>query len=214
MAILLGTILSLVTYLYRTSKPALRVMGFDSTEPGRRFVVRESAAAPIAECPQLKLVRMEGEVYFGAVPFVDDQLRDLRAARDAPKHLLVMAKSMNFIDLSAADMWRNEMRTRRSAGGDLYFHRPRAPVMQLWQKLGFIAELGVDHIFPAKRTAIETIFQRLDRNICAHCTVRAFEECRTLPWPVAPFIPQGSTAPPEASLAPAVSLPGALASEA
>ncbi len=214
MAILLGTILSLVTYLYRTSKPALRVMGFDSTEPGRRFVVRESVAAPFAECPQLKLARMEGEVYFGAVPWVDDQLRDLRAARDAPKHLLIMAKSMNFIDLSAADMWRNEMRTRRGAGGDLYFHRPRAPVMQLWQKLGFIAELGVDHIFPAKRTAIETIFQRLDRNICAHCTVRAFEECQALPWPVAPFIPQGSTAPPEASPPPAVSLPGALASEA
>ena len=197
MAILLGTILSLVTYLYRTSKPALRIMGFDSTEPARPFVVRANAAAPLAECPQLKMVRMEGEVYFGAVPWVDDQLRDLRTPRDAPRHLLVMAKSMNFIDLSAADLWRHELQTRRQAGGDLYFHRPRAPVMQLWQKLGFIDELGVDHIFPAKRVAIATIFQKLDRGICAHCTVRVFEECQALPLPVAPFIPEGSAPLPE-----------------
>jgi sulfate permease, SulP family len=209
MAILLGTILSLVTYLYRTSKPAMRVMGFDSTAAARNFVVRADAAAPLPECPQLKLLRMEGEVYFGAVPFVEEQLRDQRAPAGAPKHLLVMAKSMNFIDLAAADMWRNELRVRRKTGGDLYFHRPRAPVMQLWQRVGFLDELGVDHIFPAKRTAIETIFTRLDRGICAHCTARIFEECQALPQPVPPFVPEG-TQPGEA---PATAAPAAVAQE-
>ncbi len=197
MAILLGTILSLVVYLYRTSKPAVRVMGFDSTDPGRSLVVRADAKAPLGECPQLKMIRMEGEVYFGAVPWVDDQLRDLRAPRNSPKHLLVMAKSMNFIDVPAADMWRNEFHVRRDNGGDLYFHRPRAPVMQQWHKLGFIKELGVDHIFPDKGVAIATIFERLDRGICAHCTVRVFAECHTLPLPVPPYIPAGSVPRPE-----------------
>ncbi|MGH8797608.1 MAG: SulP family inorganic anion transporter, partial [Caldimonas sp.] len=79
MAILLGTILSLLTFLYRTSKPSMRVMGFDSTEPTRPFVVRADVPVPLPECPQLKMVRMEGEVYFGAVSHVGDQLRDLRA---------------------------------------------------------------------------------------------------------------------------------------
>ncbi|MES3012903.1 MAG: SulP family inorganic anion transporter, partial [Pseudomonadota bacterium] len=104
MAILLGTILSLVTYLYRTSRPFMRVMGFDSTEHERPFVVRTDVPAPLPECPQLKMIRMEGEVYFGAVPYVADQLRDLRA--EPAKHLLVMAKSMNFIDVPAAELWR------------------------------------------------------------------------------------------------------------
>jgi len=111
----------------------------------------------------------------------------LRTPTDRAKHLLVMAKSMNFIDLAAAEMWRNEMRTRRTAGGDLYFHRPRAPVLELWQKVGFLGELGTDHVFPAKHVAIATIFERLDRGICAHCTVRVFAECKTLPPPVAPL---------------------------
>jgi len=186
-AILLGTILSLLSYLYRTSKPSLKVMGFDTDTPGRPFVVRAEVAAPLGECPQLKLVRMEGEVYFGAVAHVEEQLHDLRAPLAAPKHLLVMSKSMNFIDLAAAEMWKKELRSRRTIGGDLYFHRPRAPVLELWQRIGFLSELGTDHVFPAKRIAIATIFDRLDRGICAHCTVRVFEECKTLPPPVAPI---------------------------
>ncbi len=184
MAILLGTILSLLVYVYRTSTPSMRVMGFDSTEPTRPFVVRADVKEPLPECPQVKMVRMEGAVYFGAVPYVAEQLRDLRAPQDSPKHLLVMAKSMNFIDLSAAELWASELTARRTAGGDLYFHRPRAPVLELWQRFGFMRELGPDHIFPAKRIAIKTIFDRLDRDICATCTIRVFEECASLPPPI------------------------------
>ena len=183
MAILLGTILSLVVYLHRTSRPYVRVMGFDSTAPERPFVVRADVAAPLAECPQLKMIRMEGEVYFGAVPHVVDRLRELRAEPDSPRHLLVMAKSMNFIDLPAAQMWQAELSKRRADGGDLYFHRPRPPVIDLWRRLNFIDELGADHIFPTKRAAIHTVFARLDRAVCATCTVRVFEECHDLPPP-------------------------------
>lgn len=186
MAIVLGTILSLVTYLYRTSRPHMRVMGFDivaenGANSDRPFVVRPDTPGALPECPQLKMIRMEGEVYFGAVPYVADQLRDLRAAPVAAKHLLVMAKSMNFIDVSAAELWRNELRLRRAQGGDLYFHRPRPPVLELWQRLDFTSELGADHIFPTKRVAIATIFERLDRSICARCSVRVFDECQGLP---------------------------------
>jgi SulP family sulfate permease len=186
MAIVLGTILSLVTYLHRTSRPYMRVMGFDSAAPERPFVVRADVPAALPECPQLKMIRMEGEVYFGAVPHVADHLRELREPAGAAKHLLVMAKSMNFIDLPAAELWQAELAARRAMGGDLYFHRPRPPVLELWQRLGYTQTLGPDHIFPTKRIAIATIFQHLDRGICARCHVRVFEECGSLPPPLPP----------------------------
>ena len=190
MAILLGTILTLVVYQHRTSHPSIRVMGFDTAvEAGapssRHFVVRADVSAPLPECPQLKLIRMEGEVYFGAVPHVADNLRELRTSAAAPRHLLVMAKSMNFNDLAAAELWATEMALRRASGGDLYFHRPRQPVLDLWQHVGFTRELGADHIFPSKRVALRAIFDRLDRSICAHCSARVFEECQGLP----PLVP-------------------------
>ena len=78
MAILLGTLLSLMTFLYRTSKPAMRTMGFDTPGVDRQFVVLDNNPSALPECPQLKLLRMEGEVYFGATQRVADKLHALR----------------------------------------------------------------------------------------------------------------------------------------
>ena len=227
MAILLGTLLSLISFLYRTSRPAMRTMGFDSWGPERQFVVLDGtyngtreldedllpsrsgpqkwlrkaagAAAPswgsavreatsvgahyLPECPQLKLLRMEGEVYFGATQYVADTLHHLRHMPHPQKHLLVMGKSMNFIDLAGAELWAAELHARRAMGGDLYFHRPRPEVVQMWQTTGFTRVLGPEHQFADKRTAIATIFKKLDPQICQACTVRIFRECATVPQP-------------------------------
>jgi SulP family sulfate permease len=97
MAILIGTGLSLVAYLYQTSRPAIRTMGFDRTSPDRRFVVRDDTPGALPECPQLKLLRMEGEIYFGAATHVGEHLHALREydpGQPTPqKHLLVMTRT-------------------------------------------------------------------------------------------------------------------------
>ena len=190
-AILAGVMLSLVVYLYRTARPALRSMGFDSHRPDRHLVVIDAApdvvdlSPPLPECPQLKLLRMEGSVWFGAVAHVGDRLRALRqravASPEGQRHLLVMVKSMNTIDLAAADLWDDERIRRREAGGDLYFHRPRPQVVALWRRTGFLARLGEDHVFPDKRRAIASIVPTLDDAVCTRCTVRLFDECAMRP---------------------------------
>ena len=228
-AILLGMLLSLMSFLYRTSRPAMRTMGFDSRGPERQFVVIDDAPQPRAEpgprnqlcrpipppagavepaspghrrsapsggsepraagsvgaylpeCPQLKLLRMEGEVYFGATQHVADILHALRSQPVPQKHLLVMAKSMNFIDLAGAELWEAELAARRAIGGGLYFHRPRPEVVQMWHKTGFTDVLGPEHQFPDKYTAISHIFGKLDPEICLHCSARIFWECRSAP---------------------------------
>lgn len=197
MAILLGTLLSLMSFLYRTSKPAMRTMGFDGWGAERQFVVIDDVPHPppgaspqpelkaLPECPQLKLLRMEGEVYFGATQHVADTLHALRNAPHVQKHLLVMGKSMNFIDLSGAELWEAELNARRAIGGDLYFHRPRPEVIAMWQTTGFTRLLGPEHQFPDKRTAIATIFPKLDPQICRACTARIFWECKSVPPPEA-----------------------------
>jgi len=197
LAILFGTLLSLAAYLWRTARPAMRTMGFDTpaspgrpedadrsaqarrspNEAGRPFVIADDNPNALPECPQLKLLRMEGSVYFGATQHVSERLHELRAEAQPQKHLLVMAKSMNFIDVAGDELWRDELIARRRLGGDLYFHRPRPPVTELWQRSGFLDEMGRDHVFPDKRIAIATIVPRLDPGICARCTVKLFDEC-------------------------------------
>jgi len=181
MAVLLGTILSLVAYLYRTSRPAVRSLVPDADDPGRRFTPLDELHRPQPECPQLKLLRMEGAIYFGAVQYVTDRLHWLRTVDADQKHLLAMTKSMNFIDLAGAEMWESELAERRAAGGDLYFHRPRTQVLETWEQTGFTEKLGRDHIFPTKRQALHTIIARLSPEICAQCQARIFEECAGRP---------------------------------
>lgn len=189
-AVLAGVALSLVAYLYRSSRPALRSMGFDRQGAGRPFVVVDGAPeGALPECPQLKLLRMEGSIWFGAAEHVAAHLRALRAGPEPQRHLLVMGKSMNFIDLAGADLWDDERIRRRELGGDLYFHRPRPQVVETWQRTGFLNRLGADHVFPDKHTAIATIVPRLDPAVCARCTVRLFDECAERPGaPLSPSI--------------------------
>jgi SulP family sulfate permease len=178
LAILLGTVASLGSYLSRTSRPAMRSMGFDSMSHARRFVVIDDNPAALSECRHLKLLRMEGSLYFGATQHAADRLNALRSVPDGPKHLLVMAKSMNYIDLAGAELWQAEMETRRSMGGDLYFHRPRPQVIRLWEQIGFLDALGRDHIFSDKQSAISTILSRVGSNPCTDCGSRTFWECQ------------------------------------
>ena len=181
-AVLAGVAASLVVYLHRTAHPALRTMGFDRPPPQagapRPFVVLEPGAS---ECPQLKLLRMEGSVWFGAAAHVADALRALRDAPQPARHLLMMTKSMNFIDPAGAALWEDERVRRKAIGGDLYFHRPRPEVLSMWRQSGFIDKLGADHLFADKHSAIAAIVPRLEDAVCARCTARVFDECARQP---------------------------------
>lgn len=187
-AVLAGVAASLVVYVHRTAHPALRTMGFatpPSADAGalRPFVVL-SPGAP--ECPQLKLLRMEGPVWFGAEAHVAEALQALRDKPDAPRHLLVMGKSMNFIDPAGAALWERERVLRQAMGGGLYFHRPRPDVLATWQRSGFIERLGAEHLYADKRSAIAILVPRLDGAICAACRYRVFEECARQPGALPP----------------------------
>ncbi|MFM2343051.1 MAG: hypothetical protein RLZZ592_2704 [Pseudomonadota bacterium] len=180
-AILLGAGLSLLVYLYRSARPAMRLMGFDRSGPERRFIVRADTPAALPACPQLQLLRMEGSIYFGAASHVEEQLHALRrlpTPQDAPRHLLVMAKSMNSLDPAGAEVWERELRERRAMGGDLHFHRPRPQVVELWRRSGFLDRLGPGHLHADKRQALAVIHPTLDPAICAGCRVRVFWECQ------------------------------------
>jgi sulfate permease, SulP family len=199
-AVLAGVAASLVVYLYRTAHPALRTMGFArAPDPAvqRPFVVLQPGAP---ECPQLKLLRMEGPVWFGAEAHVADTLQALATQPEPQRHLLVMGKSMNFIDPAGAALWERERVRRKALGGDLYFHRPRPEVLHTWQVAGFVDRLGADHLFADKRSAIAHIVPLLDGAICARCPYRVFEECAQQPGGErAGALSAGPAAPPAQS---------------
>lgn len=177
-AILVGMLLSLLLYLNRTSQPAVRVLVPDNREPQRKFhLVR----ADEAECPQMKMVRIEGSIYFGAVNHVGEMLHDIAQRHPQQRHLLIMAKSINFVDIAGAELLAEEARRRRRQGGRLWFYSVRQSAEEMLRKPEYAEEFGADAFFASKHEAIEHIVGQFDTSICANCKVRIFEECRALP---------------------------------
>jgi len=182
-AILVGMLLSLILYLSRTSQPAVRVLVPNSHEPQRKFHLLHAGEA---ECPQMKIVRIEGSIYFGAVNHVGEQLHDIAAGQPQQRHLLLMAKSINFVDIAGAELLAEEARRRRQQGGRLWFYSVRQSAEEMLHKPEYFREFGADAFFASKRGAIEHIVGQFDTSICADCKARIFEECRRLPGSASP----------------------------
>jgi len=177
-AILIGVTLSLLVYLNRTSRPQMRAVAPDPRHSVRRF---GPVAQGIAECPQLKIMAVEGSIYFGAVDHVESHFETLRAVAREQKHLLVVARNINFLDIAGGEALAREARARRWIGGRLWLQGLRQPAEDLLRKSGFMAEVGEDAVFRDKREAIARIFDKLDPGICARCRARIFEECASRP---------------------------------
>jgi SulP family sulfate permease len=174
-AVLIGVAASLVFYLSRTSRPTMRGQVPDPRDHERPFVPVEPG---LKECPQAKLLTVEGSIYFGAVDHVATHLDILREISADQKHLLLLLRNMNFVDVAGASLLAQEAARRKAIGGSLYLHGLRPSVEQFLARGGLLAEIGEKQVFRTKAEAIATIYNRLDRDICARCPARIFYECQ------------------------------------
>ena len=176
-AILAGVLLSLVLYLNRTSRPRLLSRVPDPRSPGRDFVHDES----LPECPQLKLTRLDGSLFFGAVNHVAEQLRAMEEERPGQKHVAISLTGVNFLDVAGAEFISQEAKRRRDQGGGLYLIRPKPGVCKPLYDGGYIEEIGKENVFGGKTATIAAIVPKLDPEICRTCTARIFRECAQRP---------------------------------
>ena len=181
-AIFLGVILSLILYLNRTSHPRVLTRVPDPRHPMRAFTTDPD----LPECPQLKIIRIDGSLFFGAISHVEEQLQKLADARPEQKHLLLVFSGINFIDMAGADFLAELVEREKKEGGQLYLYDIKAPVCEEIQQEGYLDLIGAKNIFESKDEALAEIFTRLDREICGRCRARIFLECLTLPPPVGP----------------------------
>ena len=115
-AIYVGVMLSLIIYpdahLATGGGRALP----DPGSPNRHLVTDSN----LPECPQLKIVRIDGSLYFGAVDHVQEQLHHINEQSPQQKHLLLIGNGINFVDIAGAELLAAEARNRKARGGGLY----------------------------------------------------------------------------------------------
>jgi len=171
--IFFGIILSLLFYLYRTSRPTIQPVVPDPEEGSYHYVNLDGHR----ECPQFKMVRINGSIFFGAVNHVQSTLQEIDEIDPQKKHVLMVASGINFVDIAGAEMLVQEARRRRKMGGGLYVYRLKDSVNELLHKGKYMEEIGEENLFAAKTHPIDTVYAKLDSEVCRNCTARIFKQC-------------------------------------
>lgn len=162
-SIFIGMALSLIVFVYHASRPNI---GTALLHPdGYHFVEGDGR---VADCPSLKIIRINGAIYFGAASYVQQAL--LRVDRDDP-HLvdvLIVARGIHYIDVAGAQVLAQEARRRRRLGGGLYFYRLPDSAQSVLRKGGFIDDIGAENLFPTQTHIVERIKTLIDERAAAN----------------------------------------------
>jgi SulP family sulfate permease len=195
-AVLAGILFSLAVYIMKASVPQVA-----SVVPDDSFGhFTHQPQKP--QCPQLAVIDILGDLYFGAVSHVEDAIWQHLSRYPSQRFLLLRMHSVHQCDVSGIDVLENIVRTLRVQGGDVFTVRARGPVLDIMNSTDFKDCLGSDH-FLSEDEAIGYLFHRiLDPAICIYeCEVRVFKECQNLPKRTYPVeiplhtdIPTGSVA--------------------
>ena len=186
-AIMAGILLSLVMYLMRVSKPRIVSRLPDPNLPNRKFSTVTDDSS-LRECPQLHIMRIDGNLFFGSVAYIREKFGRLQQQHPEQKHLAIVAQGISFVDIAAADALGNEAERRRAEGGDMYLINVKQGLWDSLDECHALDKIRPNNVFQAKSVALRGIFQKLDKSVCRDCPVRAFKECASIqhrgdePW--------------------------------
>ena len=181
-AVLLGIVMSLGRYILRTSAP--QVVPVVPDENYKHLIYQPDKP----ECPQLAVIEVRGDLYFGAVDHVEKRIMAHMRQHPEQTYLLLRMQNVQVIDISGIHMLEFLLAAYREAGGDMYLVKVRGPVYERMKNLGFVHRLGKDHFLEEDEAISHFFYHVLDPAICIYeCDVRVFSECQNLPRPAEHF---------------------------
>ena len=175
-AIYLGVLLSLMLFIAKTSTPDVHTLAF-GTPPGegdRRL--QSIRKAPLVQCPQLKIIRIDMSIYFGSINHIQKQISQI-VDNQRIYHILIVASGVNFIDLAGVEALLIENKRLKAQNGSLYFVAVKSTAFEFMEKVNFVNEIGRDNFFDSKAEAINVLYDRLDKSKCEKCQALVFKEC-------------------------------------
>jgi len=138
LGIISGVSLSILLYLYRTSKPHCAEVGLLEGSEHFRNIERHS----VSTCPSILTLRIDESLYFANARYLEDKVYDLVARSPQIKHFILMCPAVNFIDASALESL--EAINERLIDSHVTFHlsEVKGPVMDRLECSHFIEQLS------------------------------------------------------------------------
>jgi SulP family sulfate permease len=150
--LLAGVTLSIVLYLWRTSRPHIAIVGQVPGTEHFRNVERHS----VVTSPTVLSVRVDESLYFADARYLEDRLYDEVARRPEIRHLVLVCSAVNYIDASALDSLELIVDRLRQAGVAFHLSEVKGPVLDRLQRSQFLEHL-TGRVFLSQHQAMTTL---------------------------------------------------------
>lgn len=174
-AIYVGVIMSLTLYLRRTSKPKVFEIAPIPSQSGT--YLRSVTFFDLNECPQLKIFRIDGSVFFGAVDYIQLRMRIMCSSDNSSSHMLLHCSGISFMDLAGAEMLYQEAQKLEKQGGGLSFCSINNIIKNEFASMNYLEKFGEENFYTTNDAALESVIPKLDQSVCDTCRLRIFKQC-------------------------------------
>lgn len=131
--IVAGLSLSLLLFLWRTSRPHMAIVG---QMPGTEHFRNVARHAVICD-PGVLTIRVDESLYFANARFLEDSIYGHVASRPGLKHVVLMCPAVNMIDASALESLEAISDRLESAGVGFHLSEVKGPVMDALNRSDF-----------------------------------------------------------------------------
>jgi SulP family sulfate permease len=156
-AIYVGIGVSLALFLRKTSTPTL--VEYAINESGALAELNDPAQRAH---PQISIIHVEGELFFGAADLFQEQVRSLAENQNIKVFILRM-KNARHLDASTVMALENLHDYLRETGRHLLISGSNPDVTRVLENSGLLAQIGPENIFPAESNATVSTSKALKR---------------------------------------------------
>jgi len=183
-ALLIGVMISLMMFLWKTMHP--RIVR-ETRDPERgHFVNADQFRKP--SCPQILHLRSDNVIYFANAEYTVNHILSYVNEMGAPlKFVLLDCNAISFIDMTGIEELRSLQAELEERGIRLALMAIHRPVMEIFERSGFIQELEASFCFEKtwdnehRGDAIAQLFREIDHGYCrSECSLCLFPECQTV----------------------------------
>ena len=151
--LMIGAGLSLLLFLYRTSRPHIAVIGQVGNSEHFRNVLRHD----VRTWPALLLLRIDETLYFANAPRVESELQAHIVEAKQPKDVVLVMSGVAYIDTSGLDVLEALEMALRQNGSRLHLAEIKGPVMDRLAGTDLLAALGGGRVHLSVHEAVAAI---------------------------------------------------------
>lgn len=150
--ILAGVGLSLVLFIWRTSRPHMAIVG---QVPGTEHF-RNIKRHTVITDPDILSVRVDESLYFVNAHYLEDAIYDMAIAQGTVKHVVLMCTAVNMMDSSALISLESLGKRLKSAGITFHLSEVKGPVMDALKRSDFFTHFE-GRVFLSQFEAIQAL---------------------------------------------------------